>query len=343
MWGIRQSLRPTSLLRIPRAYTDIFRSKSPVVILPSSEEKPKKRRAEQSKKKKIVEEEEEEGEEEEENEAVEEEVEEAVVKKKRSTSSKSASKSSKKLELAQKEEEEGEEEIPPKKQALIEEDEEEGEEEEVVKKVAKPSKKKSDGKPKKISRRHLGKLAGQEPNPLGFVDPKTGKLPDAAFVEPSPPEEGRLEGLSSPKKKVSVPIPPPPQGGGPKPAVKEIQPAPARSPLPKMFKTEDDIPEFCENPERFPDDLESIEWHIIEDDEVDPVAYPCHLANISHWALKYWYNLDKVKICTHDPLIDTVSFDPLFFPPHPKTLPPFPVSSYPLFSIPHPHSLLYYY
>ena len=66
---------------------------------------------------------------------------------------------------------------------------------------------------------------------------------------------------------------------------------------------------------------------MLEKDEVDGEAHPCHLANVSHWALKYYHKvrarvvfvtrallslppppaqLDEIKMCTHDPEVDTV-------------------------------------
>jgi FkbM family methyltransferase len=88
-----------------------------------------------------------------------------------------------------------------------------------------------------------------------------------------------------------------------------IAPVGAQPPLPKMFKTEENIPQFCEGGERFPE--EDVEWHIVENEEADADAHPCHLANITHWALKYYHKLADVKICTHDPTVDTVISDHL--------------------------------
>jgi len=304
MWAMRATLRPTSLLRIPRAYTDIFRSQPKAVIQPvaktrTTELSPKRRVA--SKKKVVVEEEEEE--EEGEEELI---VDPPPSKKKRPTRASGKN-------IDGEEEEEGKGQDTSTSSGKEEEEGEEDEEDvkvvlqEAAKKPAKDSGAKG-SKKTKISRRHLGKAAGKEPNPLGFADRVTGKLPKEALEPPT-----QLPGLEKEANtKVGVVIPPPPPEPVPETMPrKEFKPAPPVSPLPKLFKTEDDIPEFCEAPQRYPD--EDIEWHIVEDEEVDPVAYPCHLANISHWALKYWYKLGQVKICTHDPLVDTVSVNPAFF------------------------------
>jgi hypothetical protein len=103
-----------------------------------------------------------------------------------------------------------------------------------------------------------------------------------------------------------------------------------------VFKSEEDIPEFCEGPERFPE--EPVEWHIVEEEEIDREAYPCHLANVTHWALKYWYKLGSVKICTHDPLVDEVSSAGggsggrrHALAAHPRAAQPWPNHSTPLF------------
>lgn len=345
MWAMKATLRPTSLLRIPRAYTDIFRSQPKTVIQPvtkSSNPETLFERRVAAKKNFVAEEEEEEGE--------------TVVSvvdlpptKKRNTN-RGSQKVQPKEEIDDKEEGDGQESSigsGEEKGSAAEEEEEEdrvAEEDEVL--VAKGSAKKptkdtgaKGAKKSKISRRHLGKEAGKEPNPLGFADRATGKLSKEALEPPT--KLPGLEKVSTSTNKVGVVIPPPPPPPEPAPESlprREFKPAPPVSPLPKLFKTEDDIPEFCESPQRFPD--EDIEWHIIEDEEVDPVAYPCHLANISHWALKYWYKLGQVKICTHDPLVDTVSLFSSFYelgdgrlqvftpPPPPSSLPTYFLSGY---------------
>jgi hypothetical protein len=147
--------------------------------------------------------------------------------------------------------------------------------------------------PKKISRRFLGKEKGQEPNPEGFeLQRKSKRTPGSAGVAIPPPPAAE----------------PPPPPEAPLPRL-DITPLPPRAALPKLFKSEADIPEFCEGGERFPE--EEVEFHLVEADEVDADAHPCHLANITHWALKYWYSLGTVKICTHDPKVDEVISDHL--------------------------------
>jgi hypothetical protein len=330
MWVARQGMKQTSLLRIPRAYTDIFRSTKPSapVALPASRAlQPQggkvSKRAPAAAKRKADEEDESEAGQEKRREEEEEEVEaaeQAPAKPSRrgtgkgSGSSSAAGKKKKPAAVveeeeaeegsaaaAEEEEEEEEVEAKPKRKkgrAPAEEVEEEGEGEEQQPKKGAPAKRAAKGKggrqegdaaaagaPKKISRRFLGKEKGQEPNPEGFVDPKTGKLPG--------------KGASG----VEIPPAPAPPPEAPMPR-KTIVPAPPRPALKKVFKTEEDIPEFCEGPERFPE--EPIEWHIVEEDEVDREAHPCHLANVTHWALKYWYKLGQIKICTHDPKVDEV-------------------------------------
>jgi hypothetical protein len=293
MWAYKQSLRPTSLMRIPRAYTDILRSQpkgasastlrsAPAAAAPAAAAAAGGKRKTSA--------------------VVEDEVEEAEVPaaKKASKPSRRSGSAKKKapvvVEVEEEEEEEEEEEVEEKAAPVVE----------AVKPKAKPAaaapQKKAAAaavpapaaasapqpaeKKKKISRRSLGKEKGQEPNPAGFVDPKTGKLP--------------VPGSGS----AGVAIPPPPAPVEEAMPRKTIVPAPPRAPLKKLFKSEADIPEFCEGPERFPE--EPVEWHIVEEEEVDREAHPCHLANVTHWALKYWYKLGQIKICTHDPLVDEV-------------------------------------
>ena len=308
MWAFRQGMRPTALLRLPRAFTDIIRSK-PAAAGPAAAAAPRaaaagaapaakggasaaagKRKAAAAAAAALEEEE---------------EAEAAAEAKAKAKPARRGGASSRKATKAVEEEEEEEEEA--EEEAAAAEAEEEVEEAKPVKQTAAQKRaaaaKKGgakapaaaaapaaaeDAKPKKITRRNLGKEKGKEPNPAGFVDPKTGKLPAAGAA-----------GVAIPPAPVSEP-----DGPSSLPR-KTIVPAKARPALPKVFKSEGDIPEFCEGPERFPE--EPVEWHIVEEEEIDREAYPCHLANVTHWALKYWYKLGSVKICTHDPLVDEVS------------------------------------
>jgi hypothetical protein len=48
------------------------------------------------------------------------------------------------------------------------------------------------------------------------------------------------------------------------------------------------------------------EWHIMKQSELDEEAYPCHWTNLTHWALAYYHKVTPIKMCTHDPEVDTV-------------------------------------
>lgn len=129
-------------------------------------------------------------------------------------------------------------------------------------------------------------------------------------VEEAPPSPSRapVKKLRRGKVVKGVIPPPPPSAAEDLPRV-TIKPAGATTPVPKLWKSEAAVPEFCEGVERYPED--EVEWHQLTYDEVDLDAHPCHLANITHWALKHYYRLGVVKICTHDPTVDTVISDHL--------------------------------
>ena len=88
-----------------------------------------------------------------------------------------------------------------------------------------------------------------------------------------------------------------------------VVPAGLRPALPKIWAKDEDIPEFCTDVERWPE--EPVEWRVLEEEDIDGEAHPCFLANVSHWALKYYHKLDEIKMCTHDPKVDTVISDHL--------------------------------
>jgi FkbM family methyltransferase len=186
------------------------------------------------------------------------------------------------------------------------------EEEEAEEEVKKPKKRAPRGK-KKSKVVEPEEEAAEEEAPEEKPEEAAEEEGDEKVAEeeapPPPPSPSKAPAAKKAKKQH--------RGKAPKneaPAVEElprkvITPKGASAPLPKLFKTEEDIPEFCEGGERFPE--EEVEWHVVENDEADEDAHPCHLANVTHWALKYYHKLADVKICTHDPTVDTVISDHL--------------------------------
>lgn len=96
-----------------------------------------------------------------------------------------------------------------------------------------------------------------------------------------------------------------------KPQAKVIEPkavVEAGVPAPKVFTgpiAEEDLPVICNKTVRFPDASEA-DWVVIKAEDIDQEAHPCHWTNLTHWALTYYYKLPPIRMCTHDPEVDTV-------------------------------------
>jgi hypothetical protein len=63
------------------------------------------------------------------------------------------------------------------------------------------------------------------------------------------------------------------------------------------------FPPICSNTQSMPEGPRS--WAMQTAADHDPAATPCHWTNMTHWALKY-RGVEPIKICTHDPSVDTV-------------------------------------
>ncbi len=48
------------------------------------------------------------------------------------------------------------------------------------------------------------------------------------------------------------------------------------------------------------------DYHILDQSELDESIYPCFWTNLTHWQLAHYHKLPPIKMCTHDPTVDTV-------------------------------------
>ena len=48
------------------------------------------------------------------------------------------------------------------------------------------------------------------------------------------------------------------------------------------------------------------DWHVFNPSELDETEYPCFWTNLTHWQLTYYHELPPIRMCTHDPEVDTV-------------------------------------
>lgn len=65
-----------------------------------------------------------------------------------------------------------------------------------------------------------------------------------------------------------------------------------------------DLPLICNNSEPMTEGPRG--WHIFSQDELDETVYPCYWTNLTHWQLKHYHKVGPIKMCTHDPTVDTV-------------------------------------
>jgi hypothetical protein len=48
------------------------------------------------------------------------------------------------------------------------------------------------------------------------------------------------------------------------------------------------------------------DWHILSQSELDGSTYPCYWTNLTHWQLAHYHKVGPIKMCTHNPEVDTV-------------------------------------
>ena len=65
-----------------------------------------------------------------------------------------------------------------------------------------------------------------------------------------------------------------------------------------------DLPLICNNTEAMTEGPRG--WHIFSQDELDESVYPCYWTNLTHWQLNHYHKVGPIKMCTHDPTVDTV-------------------------------------
>jgi FkbM family methyltransferase len=77
--------------------------------------------------------------------------------------------------------------------------------------------------------------------------------------------------------------------------------APAKAPISSKAA---DMREICNNTAAETEGPR--EWHVFQKSEFDEAEYPCYWTNLTHWQLTYYHQLRPIKMCTHNPEVDTV-------------------------------------
>lgn len=76
-------------------------------------------------------------------------------------------------------------------------------------------------------------------------------------------------------------------------------------------KLSNDLPKICNNTDAMTEGPRDTSvypsgWHIFQQSEWTPEEIPCYWTNLTHWQLTYYHDVPPIKMCTHDPEVDTV-------------------------------------
>ena len=71
-----------------------------------------------------------------------------------------------------------------------------------------------------------------------------------------------------------------------------------------LVSKEADMREICNNTASETEGPRN--WHVFQKSEFDEAEYPCYWTNLTHWQLTYYHQLRPIKMCTHNPEVDTV-------------------------------------